>query len=125
MNSSLTPLILSGSSLSTSSSFSTLSSSRCAKCTAGILTGGWAPFKNWSPWVWLYYRQFGFGMVPWSLPFLLRLWPGDGWSMSSPVGWPSGRPPWPCAIWVAHHRSDHASTWLHDQEGSTLEMKQP
>ena len=51
--------------------------------------------RNWSTWVWLYYQGYGYRRVPWSLPFWLPSWFADSQSMSSPVGWPSGRPLWP------------------------------
>ena len=40
-------------------------------------------------------QVYGLGRVPWSLPFWLPSWLTDSQSTSSPVGWPSGRPPWP------------------------------
>ena len=125
MNSSMTPLMPSGSSFCTSSSSSVFSSSRWAKHTAGVLTEGWVPLSfqrgggetshlgNW-----LFYQWFGSGKVPWSPLFQLLSQPADSQSMSSPVAWPS-------VIWAAHHRNGHASTQLHNQEGSALGMKQP
>ena len=50
--------------------------------------------RNLSTWVWLYYQWYGLGRVPWSLPFWLPMWLANSQS-TSPVGWPSGRPPWP------------------------------
>ena len=96
MNSSVTPLMPSGSLLSAHSSLSALSSSRCATCVEGSwLTGClWASAKERSslPGAYLHLPWAGCGMVP-----LLPLQPptllGDNLNMSSHYCLPWGMPP--------------------------------
>ena len=117
MNSSITPLIPPGSSLSGSLPSSTSSSSKCFKQTAGFFESGWLPlsFLKGKKLVVLGlggHQQFGFwsfGATLLNLPSQPPWWPLGNLSMFSPVDLPSGRLPLLSIAWEVHHRSNPSS----------------
>ena len=122
MNSSITPSIPPGSSLSGSSPSSASSYSKCAKWMAGFFKSGWLPlsFLKGKKLVVLGlgdHQQFGF----WSfkatllnLPSQPPWWPLGNLNMFSPVDPPSGRLPSLLITWEVCHRSDPSSALPHN-----------
>ena len=117
MNSSVTPSIPLGSSLSGPLPLPACFSSKCVRCTTGLFWSGWLPlhFLRWKKLVVLGsggHQQFGFwnpGATLLNLLSEVPWWPLGSLHMSSPADLPSGRLPLLLIIWVVHHRSDPSS----------------
>ena len=122
MNSSVTPLIPPGSSLSGSLPLSTSSSSKCTKWTAGFFESGWLPlsFLKGKKLVVLGlggHQQFGFWsfeVTLSSLPSQSPWWPLGSPNMFSPVDPPSGRLPSLLIAWEVNHKSNPSSAPPHN-----------
>ena len=122
MNSSVTPLIPPGSSLSGSSPSSTSSSSKCAKQTAGFFKSGWLPFSFLKRKKLVVlglggHEQFGFWnfrATVLNLPSQPPWWPLGNLNMFSPVDLPSGRLPSLSIAWEVHCRSNPSSAPPHN-----------
>ena len=122
MNSSITPLILPGSSLSGSLPLSASSSSKCTKWMAGFFKSGWLPlsFLKGKKLVVLGlggHQQFGFWSFEATLiesSFSASWWPLGNLNMFSPVDPPSGRLPLLSITWEVCCRIDPSSALPHN-----------
>ena len=122
MNSSITPSIPPGSSLSGSLPLLASSASRCTEQMVGFLESGWLSlsFLKGKKLVVLGlggHQQFGFwnfGATLLNLPSQPPWWPLGNLNMFSPVDLPSGRLPLLSITWEVHHRSDPSLAPPHD-----------
>ena len=124
MNSSVSPLIPPGSSLSGSLPSSASSSSTCAKWTDGRLFGKWLVTLKFpqgeeasSPWFGWTIGSLGFwsfGTTLLNLPSQPHWQPLGNLNMFSSVDLASGRLPLLLIAWAVCHRSDPSSALLHD-----------
>ena len=125
MNSSITPSIPPGSSLSGFSPSSKSSSSKCPKCSADFFKSGWLPlsFLRGKKLVVLGlggHQQFGFwsfGATLSNLPSQAPWQPLGNLSMFSLVDLPSGRLPLLLITWKVCHRNDPSSAPPHNLGG--------
>ena len=123
MNSSVTPMIPPGLSLSGFSPLPASPSSKCAKCTAGFFRSGWLLFKflqgeeGSSPWFGGTISSLGSGASGQLYRIFLLSFSGSplgNLSTSSPVGLPLGRLPLIVITWEVCCKSNPSSTLPHD-----------